>query len=237
MCVSINLSIYLSIYSANLASAPPPGELRCELGRGALAIVSLRDGEAVKAVPKALLIALRCTQDALREQSALQAACTGSDVPHVLPRLLGTAQDARCIYFRLEAVLCEGASVQLDQVLRAQTGNQLPPASAACVAGCVLGALAHLHARRVAHRDVKPANLVLGADGLPRLVDFGHALCLLPSGGVAAEAGGPEGGEAPTSSEKKNLMSEARTGAKPPQPKAFLNNDTRALAAWAGQWA
>ena len=72
-----------------LASAPP-GELRRELGRGALAIVSLRDGEAVKAVPKALLIALRCTQDALREQSALQAACTGSDVPHVLPRLLGT---------------------------------------------------------------------------------------------------------------------------------------------------
>ena len=94
-----------------------------ELGRGALAIVSLRDGEAVKAVPKALLIALRCTQDALREQSALQAACTGSGVPHVLPRLLGTAQDAQCIYFRLEAVLCEGASVQLDQVLRAQIGR------------------------------------------------------------------------------------------------------------------
>jgi hypothetical protein len=168
-----------------------------ELGRGALAIVSLRDGEAVKAVPKALLIALRCTQDALREQSALQAACTGSGVPHVLPRLLGTAQDAQCIYFRLEAVLCEGASVQLDQVLRAQIGRQLPPDSAACVAGCVLGALAHLHARRVAHRDVKPANLVLGADGLPRLVDFGHALLLLPSGGVAAEAGGPARGTAP----------------------------------------
>ena len=177
--------------------APPPGELRRELGRGALAIVSLRAGEAVKAVPKALLIALRCTQDALREQSALQAACTGSDVPHVLPRLLGTAQDARCIYFRLEAVLCEGASVQLDQVLRAQTGNQLPPASAACGAGCVLGALAHLHARRVAHRDAKPANLVLGADGLPRLVDFGHASCLLPSGGEAAEAGGPARGTVP----------------------------------------
>ena len=168
-----------------------------ELGRGALAIVSLRNGEAVKAVPKALLIALRCTEDALREQSALQAACTGSDVPHVLPRLLGTAQDAQCIYFRLEAVLCEGASVQLDQVLRAQIGRRLRPASAACVAGCVLGALAHLHARRVAHRDVKPANLVLGADGLPRLVDFGHALLLLPSGGVAAEAGGPARGTAP----------------------------------------
>ena len=129
-CMSVNSRSARQHSAKLLASAPPPGELRRELGRGALAIVSLRDGEAVKAVPKALLIALRCTQDALREQSALQAACTGSDVPHVLPRLLGTAQDARCIYFRLEAVLCEGASVQLDQVLRAQTGNQLPPASA-----------------------------------------------------------------------------------------------------------
>ena len=169
---------------------------KLELGRGALAIVSLRDGQAVKAVPKALLIALRCTQDALREQSALQAACTGPDVPHVLVRLLGTSQDATCIYFRLEAVLCEGSSVQLDQVLRAQPGHRLPPASAACVAGCVLGALAHLHARRVAHRDVKPGNLVLGTDGLLRLVDFGHALCL-PSGGAEAEAGGPARGTAP----------------------------------------
>ena len=217
-----------------------------ELGRGALAIVSLRDGEAVKAVPKALLIALRCTEDALREQSALQAACTGSDVPHVLPRLLGTAQDAHCIYFRLEAVLCEGASVQLDQVLRAQIGHRLLPASAACVAGCVLGALAHLHARRVAHRDVKPANLVLGADGLPRLVDFGHAL-LLPSGGVAAEAGGPARGTAPYAAPELQaraahgyavdcwsvgvLVHEALTGAPPP---CAETHDAAGAAAAAG---
>ena len=167
-----------------LASAPPPGELRRELGRGALAIVSLRDGEAVKAVPKALLIALSCTQDALREQSALQAACTGSDVPHVLPRLLGTAQDARCIYFRLEAVLCEGASVQLDQVLRAQTGNQLPPASAACVAGCVLGALAHLHARRVQLEDepgLSPSERAARSSGLASPCSVNFIVTLRPS--------------------------------------------------------
>jgi hypothetical protein len=164
-----------------------------------VAVVTLRDGEAVKAVPKAVLIALRCTQDALQEQAALQAACTCPDVPCVLPRLLGTSQDDRCVYFRLEAVLVrDGTSVHLGQVLRAQASRQLPPASAACIAGCLLAAVAHLHARGVAHRDVKPSNLVLGADGMPRLVDFGHALCLSSaSSGAAAAAGGPARGTEP----------------------------------------
>lgn len=43
-------------------------------------------------------------------------------------------------------------------------------------------ALSQLHSLRVAHRDVKPANLLLGADGLPRLADFGLAVRLPPPG-------------------------------------------------------
>ena len=65
----------------------------------------------------------------------------------------------------------------------------------------MLGALAHLHSRGVIHRDVKPENLVLGADGIPRLVDFGHALLLgapsIEGQEVAANGGGPVRGTAP----------------------------------------
>ena len=39
----------------------------------------------------------------------------------------------------------------------------------------LLGALAHVHAARIVHRDVKPGNILVGADGEPRLTDFGIA--------------------------------------------------------------
>jgi serine/threonine protein kinase len=39
-------------------------------------------------------------------------------------------------------------------------------------------ALAHVHTNDVVHRDVKPSNIVLDADGSPHLADFGIALLL-----------------------------------------------------------
>jgi tRNA A-37 threonylcarbamoyl transferase component Bud32 len=40
----------------------------------------------------------------------------------------------------------------------------------------VAGGLAEVHACGLLHRDIKPQNLILGDDGLPRLVDFGLAV-------------------------------------------------------------
>jgi predicted ATPase len=54
------------------------------------------------------------------------------------------------------------------------------------IAAAVADALAHAHARLIIHRDVKPANILLGADGAPVLVDFGLALAETQAG-IAAK--------------------------------------------------
>lgn len=66
----------------------------------------------------------------------------------------------------------------LDRVLRAQYPEPLAPATALRLARGVAVGLAAAHAAGVVHRDVKPSNILLRADGAPVLTDFGLATAL-----------------------------------------------------------
>jgi serine/threonine-protein kinase ULK/ATG1 len=60
--------------------------------------------------------------------------------------------------------------------------NLLPPDNVRKIIGCIADALRHLHARGIAHRDIKLANVLLKKDFTIKLADFGFA----------REAGGEE---------------------------------------------
>ncbi|MCX6368541.1 MAG: serine/threonine-protein kinase [Armatimonadetes bacterium] len=75
----------------------------------------------------------------------------------------------------------------LAEVLRGRLGSPLEPAAAAQIVLAVLDALAFAHERRILHKDIKPANILIGDDGTTiKLTDFGLAEAL----GTASVADG-----------------------------------------------
>ena len=58
---------------------------------------------------------------------------------------------------------------------RLRAGGRLPPKEAVAMLRPVAAALDAAHAQGVVHRDVKPANILLGKDGRARLADLGIA--------------------------------------------------------------
>jgi eukaryotic-like serine/threonine-protein kinase len=61
---------------------------------------------------------------------------------------------------------------------RIATGPPLAPGAVRRLGAQLADALAYVHAAGIVHRDVKPANVLLGGGGRPRLADFGIARAL-----------------------------------------------------------
>jgi eukaryotic-like serine/threonine-protein kinase len=96
------------------------------------------------------------------------------DHPHIA-RLLDSGERDWLIYYVMSYV--EGATLReyLD------TNRRLTVTETLRIAGDLLDALAHAHAQGIIHRDVKPANVVVSAQGAV-LLDFGIARAVAASG-------------------------------------------------------
>jgi len=141
-----------------------------EIGRGAMGIVyeaddlKLRRTVALKFLPAELTDDPEARERFIHEARAASALdspniCTVYDV--------GESEDRRMF---IAMTLCSGESLRT----RIRRGP-LSPAEALSVVAQTADGLAAAHARGVIHRDVKPANILLTADGAVRVADFGLA--------------------------------------------------------------
>jgi WD40 repeat protein len=150
------------------------GRYRLEglLGRGGMGevyrAVDTADGEqvAIKVLPAS---AGQHHADRLRREAQV---VSGLADPHIV-NVLDTGSDNGQLYIAMR--LIDG--VDLRRVL---SGGRLDPARTIRILTQVAKALDTAHAHNVVHRDVKPANILIGEDNAAYLTDFGIARPLDP---------------------------------------------------------
>jgi calcium-dependent protein kinase len=81
-----------------------------------------------------------------------------------------TYDEKQYIYLVME--LCPGGDLY-DMIIRKGSFNEK---EASEIMYKIVKALNHCHSMNIIHRDIKPENIVFGADGEPKLVDFGFAI-------------------------------------------------------------
>ena len=90
------------------------------------------------------------------------------DHPNIV-QTLEMGRDDRYVFIVMEYV--EGGSL-VDLIVKER---RLPPKRAVEIACDVLAGLQHAHERGIVHRDVKPGNVLLTAEGRAKVIDFGLA--------------------------------------------------------------
>jgi serine/threonine-protein kinase len=176
------LTLELEDLRAGVRGSEAPGELRFglyraleQIGAGGMAVVYsavhevTAEAAAVKVLPSVWGNAPELRQRLAREADVLQRL-QHPNVVHVHQvGAVAAAAGGGCY------VAMEWLPSALDRILRAGYPRPLVPERALAIARGVAQALAAVDALGVVHRDVKPGNIMLRADGTPVLTDFGLA--------------------------------------------------------------
>jgi serine/threonine-protein kinase len=140
-----------------------------ELGRGGMGVVyKAVQRRADRLVAVKLILGGAASGQGTRErfQSEVQALAKLRH-PNIVP-VFEVGDEEGCPYFSMEYM--PGGSLA-EHAKRAR----LPAAEAAAIVEQLAGAVGAAHAVGVLHRDIKPGNVLLDQDGVPKLTDFGLA--------------------------------------------------------------
>jgi WD40 repeat protein len=154
---------------AEFRPAVPGYEILQELGRGGMGIVYQARQVALNRVVALKVIRAGAGAGAQElERFRIEAeAVARLQHPHIV-QIHEIGEQAGCPYFALEFV--EGGT--LAQRL---AGTPLASRQAAALLETLARAMHHAHERGILHRDLKPGNVLLTADGTPKISDFGLA--------------------------------------------------------------
>jgi WD40 repeat protein len=155
-------------------------EVLGELGRGGMGVVyQARDTRLERLVALKMILHADYAGPAERERFRDEArAVARLSHPNVV-QVYEVGDYQGLPYFSLE--YCGGGSLA-----RKLGGTPLPPAEAARLLEVLARAVAAAHEAGVVHRDLKPGNVLLAADGTPKITDFGLAKLAGGEGGRTA---------------------------------------------------
>ena len=138
------------------------------LGSGGMAAVYLATDERLDR-PVAVKRLHTASHDELDSRRFQREAKLGASLSHPnLVSIFDTEEDEESVLLVMEYV--EGETLA-DLLAR----GPVEPARAVEIVHAVAAALDHAHANGIVHRDVKPANVLLGKDGSVKLADLGIA--------------------------------------------------------------
>jgi hypothetical protein len=145
-------------------------EVKGELGHGGMASVFLAHDVALdrKVAIKVMSPALFSTAGMVERFKREARTAASLSHPHIIP-IFAVRESPEIVYFVMKFV--EGRSLES---IAHQLG-QMPFALVQAILYQVGSALGYAHRRGVVHRDVKPANIMIDADGWSVVTDFGIA--------------------------------------------------------------
>lgn len=137
-------------------------------GMGTVYLAERADGEYRKLVAIKILRAGSLTKTSLQRFHNERQILANLEHPNIARLIDGGSTDTGLPYFVMEYVngspvdrYCDEHDLDLDRRLK--------------IFGEICNAVEFAHSHSVIHRDIKPSNILVGRDGVPKLLDFGIA--------------------------------------------------------------